>query len=644
MAFDRPDTGAPAIPIVDRIRGRKEKQAIVAWSDEQFKKCRQARTKVERQWHLNLAFYFGRQNVVVTDTAASTTGFVLRIPDAPPWRVRLVINRIRPIIRTMLAKLTSNKPIFTVVPLSGEDRDIVAARVGEQIFSAQWSSKNIQRVLRQSVWWAANTGCGFIKCYWDPDAVDLDSDQMGDILYERVDPYHVFVPNLEEEDIENQPYVLHVMTKSVEWARAHYPNVKSFPLIKSTDNVLDDQFLSVLDVEKSQREEVLCLEYWIKPGYNEEYKDGGYVLVVGDTVVANDTVYPYHHSMYPFAKIDDIPTGKFYADSVTADLVPLQREYNRTVSQIVEAKNRMAKPQLLAAQGSVDTRRITSEPGQVIEYIPGYPPPSPLPLQNLPPYVENSLERILASMDDISGQHEISRGNTPPQVTAATAISFLQEQDDSKLAYTVASIEDAIAKLGRMTLGYVRQFWTTPRLVRVVGNDGAFEAAYYKAKDLGSAYDVRVEAGSTLQMSKAAKQAFIMDAMKNALLPPEMGMEMLGIAGIDRIYEELLTDKRQAERENLKMSLGLPLMANDFDNHDLHIRIHNRFRKTQEFEMLPPEIKGQFDVHVAQHEMFRFNAVQEEMLNAVPPVAGQEGMADPNMQPGQGPVPPEGGQ
>lgn len=651
MAYDRPDTAAPADGgVITKLKGRREDKAALAWADEHFKKCREARSKVERQWYLNLAFYFGRQNVVITDTSASINGFVLRVPDAPPWRVRLVVNRIRPIIRTLLAKLTTNKPIFTVVPLSGEDRDIVAARVAEQIFSAQWSVKNIQKILRQTVWWTANTGTGFIKCYWDPAAVDIDSDQLGDIIYERVDPYHILVPNLEEEEIENQPYVLHVMTKSVDWARTNYPG-KDFPVVKSTDNLLDDQFMNVLDVEKSQREEVLCLEYWIKPGYSEEYKNGGYLLVVGDKVVQHDKVFPYHHGKYPFAKIDDIPTGKFYADSVVSDLVPIQREYNRTRSQIIEAKNRMAKPQLLAAAGSIDTRRVTSEPGQVIEYIPGFPAPTPLPLQSLPPYVENTLDRLLNDMDDISGQHEISRGNTPPQVTAATAISFLQEQDDSKLAYTVASIEDAIAKLGRLTLGYVKQFWTTPRLVRVVGNDGAFEAAYYKAKDLGNAYDVRVEAGSTLQMSKAAKQAFIMDAMKNGLLPPDMGMEMLGIAGIDRIYEDLLTDKRQAERENLKLSIGLPLEAHDYDNHQLHKRLHNRFRKTQEYEMLPPEIQNNFDVHVAQHEMYEFNDMQEQMINSQPPpMAAEQGGVDENgiVQPAgqvpEGPLPPAGGE
>jgi hypothetical protein len=630
--------------VLASIQGKRDEKSTIRWCEDQYKRARDSRITVERQWQLNLAFYAGKQNCVITNTTGTTSGFVLRVPEAPPWRVRMVINRIRPIIRTLIAKLTANKPIFTVVPLSSEDRDIVAARVAELIFAAQWSCKNIQKVLRQAVWWSANTGTGFIKCYWDPEAIDKDSNQKGEICYERVDPYHIFVPHLEQEDIEYQPFVLHVMTKSLEWAKANYGDVGG-KLVASTDNPLDDAFMTVLDVQKPKCEEVLCLEYWIKPGNYSEYPNGAYLLLVGDKLVANVKEFPYDHGCYPFAKLDDIPTGRFYCESVTTDLIGLQREVNRTRSQIIEAKNRMSKPQLLAAKGSIDPRRITSEPGQVIEYIPGFPQPSPLPLQSIPPYVNDVVDRLYQDMDDISGQHQISRGSTPPQVTAATAISFLQEQDDSALAYSLASIEDAIVKIGRLTLGYVSQFWDTPRLVRVVGSDGAFEAQYYKAKDLGNTYDVRVEAGSTMQLSKAAKQAFLMDAMKNGLLPNDIGMEMLGIGGLERVYESIMMDRRQAERENLKLSVGLEISANDWDNHQFHVDVHNRFRKSQEFEMLPPEIQNMYDVHVNQHQLYAMNAMQSQLGSGMvlpgqpPPSLTQDAGAAPPDQPGPPPGP-----
>src|SRR6185436_16338240 len=125
-----------------------------------------------------------------------------------------------------------------------------------------------------------------------------------------------------------------------------------------------------------------------------------------------------------------------------------QRELNRTRSQIVEAKNKMAKPQLLAPKGSIDVNKITSEPGLVILYTPGFNPPTPLPLTSLPAYIAEELQRIQQDFDEQTAATEVTRGGTPPGVEAASAIAYLQEENDSRFAHTVASIEEATEKIG----------------------------------------------------------------------------------------------------------------------------------------------------------------------------------------------------
>src|SRR5882757_5223047 len=109
---------------------------IVSWAKTQFERCKQARSGTEKQWYLNLAFYFGKQNVVPRNNQTlitSATGNLI-VPPAPYYRVRPVINRIRPTVRTELAKLTSQKPNAFVIPASSEDRDLFAAQAGEQIW------------------------------------------------------------------------------------------------------------------------------------------------------------------------------------------------------------------------------------------------------------------------------------------------------------------------------------------------------------------------------------------------------------------------------------------------------------------------------------------------------------------------------
>lgn len=592
------------IPLLAGLRKRKKDEAIARWFKDQFDACKNDRQVIERQWYLNYAFYSGRQNVTYIRSSTSTNNYRLFVPNVPSWRVRLVINRVRQIIRKELAKTTAQKPIFTVVPETTEEQDIVAARAAEQIFYSAYSHKELQSVITQAAFWRGITGLGYIKVWWDPKGIDTLSMQMGDIQIERVRPFNIVVPDLMEEDIEKQPWVMHAWTMTPEDAQKKY-NLPDLPAtsIEATTDLMEDSFLNMVGSGKSNKKETLCLEVWIKRHPN--YPNGGLVTIVGEEVAQNLDQYPYEHLEYPFAKLEHIPTGKYYPESVITDLVGPQRELNRTRSQLVENKNLTARPRYWAQKGSIEIGKVSGEPGQVLFTNPGTMPPTPMEMPQMPQYVMQSLDMLQQDLDDISGQHEISRGGTPnSQVTAATAISFLQEQDDSLLSVTVDSQEQAIRKIGRQYLSLAKQFWTTERAVKITGEDGYFDAMTFTGSDVVGTRinrDVRVEAGSALSHSKAARQAVIMDLMKNGLIDPMMGLQRMEIGGVEKLYEDMLVDKRQAQRENLRLAAGEAFPPNSYDNHEIHVQCHDRFRKSQQFELLPQEIKDVFEQHVQLH-------------------------------------------
>lgn len=585
----------------ERKRQEASTEELLTWCKQQYKRAKDNRNKEERQWYLNMAFYAGKQNVAIMQSAASANNFQLVIPPAPPYRVRMVINRVQGIVRTTLAKATSQKPKFTVVPATNEDNDQSAARVAESIFDSIYASKNIKRVVRRAAWWTVVCGSSYIKTYWDPFAVDKASQQQGDVTIEHITPFHVYVPDLREEELENQPFIIHATMKSLEWAKAQYPNTK-FTTSKAANDILEDSFLSMVGVRNDGYDQVLMLEFWIKPGGNL-FPNGGMVTVLGDTIVQRLDQYPYSHGEYPFAKLDAIPSGKFYAESPVTAIIPVQRELNRRRSQIIEAANLMGKPKLIYAQGSIDPTKVTSEPGQGIPYKMGFPKPEQMQLAPLPNHVMQEVQQLMDDLNELGGATDMNRGSNPSQVTAATALSYLQEQNDTKLSDVITSLEEGVEKTGRLILSYVSEFWTTERVVRIVGPDGAFDAKTYKGSDLGGNLDVRVEAGSALPQSKAAKQAFVMDLMKMFPQYAEKGFELLEIGGIEKIYDEYLTDKRHALRENIRMTEGEEVLINDFDNHEVHVMIHNKFRKSQEFENLPDEVKAAITLHVDTHYM-----------------------------------------
>lgn len=673
-------------PLPDSLEGIqaiKDTKQLVAWVRQIHEEMKNARSRDKLKWDLNLAFYFSNQYLELTQQG----GGRLTMPKAPPYRVRLVVNRIKPVVRTEIARLTSQKPSASVIPASSEDSDLAAAYAAEQLWESISQYKHLQRVYRQAAFWQSVCGIGFVKTWYDPNSKTDATEEPGSVEYGCVTPYHLFVPDLRTENIQDQPYVLNVYMMPVAQAESKYKDKLQGQRLRATDvaanDIVSDAVLNMSGANKPA-DSVLIYELWAKPNAHELLPKGGMLTVVGDVLVEAMTEgIPYMHGRYPFTKFDHIPTGKFYGESPVTDIVSIQREYNRTRSQITEAKNRMAKPQLIAPRGSVEPNKITSEPGQVILYRPGMAPPQPLPIQPLPAYVSQDMDRCLMDIEDITGQHQVSRGGTPPGVTAATAISYLQEKDDSILATAYASVEEGMEDIAHQTLSLLKQFWDIERTVKVVGADGSFDVLQLAGSSICT--DIRMEGGSALPISKSARQAFLMDLMKMGFIDPNMGLKLLDIGGVQQLNRQMQIDENQAKRENIKMkSLDPTVVAqiqaewdqqqemqmqemqqspeyaqmsqdpnfdpsmiqpqpmepmipvNSWDNHAVHVEIHNNFRKTQAFEMLPDEIKAQFEAHVETHMAAIGDAMQQaQQFAGMPGMPGGMGMEQPPGQPGQ---------
>jgi hypothetical protein len=98
------------------------------------------------------------------------------------------------------------------------------------------------------------------------------------------------------------------------------------------------------------------------------------------------------------------------------------------------------------------------------------------------------------------------------------------------------------------------------------------------------------------------------------------------------------------QRENTKLAAGQPIEPNPWDNHAAHIALHNRFRKGQQFEMLPEEIRELFAQHVQMHEQMHFQQQAVAMLGDPSGGAGAPGGLTGGGAPGEGPPDPSGGE
>jgi hypothetical protein len=709
-----------------KAAGTADKNLVEKWNNK-LKACQEARINFEKQWHENLSFYAGRQWIVVTK--ASSGGFQLaEQPSSDRWRVRHTANRILRIVRTEVTKLSKEEPQWYVVPPSTEEKDRLAAMAGEAISEYILRTKYFNLKRMEATFWSCICGTAFLKNYYDENAPDLDG-LPGKIAFEAVPAFQAFVPNLQVIDVQEQPYFIHARAMDPEAVWKSY-GVELEPETTAS-TILESRFLTSLGIKQNQNKETkLCYvkENWVKPcrdfpqgamfvtGENrvlyvyEPMRDPevdpsqmmeqqmqlpGIPEMTGESqplaISSSDNQesdgsaniegpmsemaglqnysyeYPLRHGRFPFAKIDHIPTGMFYADSVVKTLIPLQKEYNRTRSVMLENRNLAGKPQWGYITGSIDPKKFTSKPGLLLAVQLGFDFPKALEQPELPQSVTNELEVTVRDMDDASSQYEISKGRTPPGVEAASAIAYLQEENDTVMLDAVTSLEAAVQETGIQVLANVHDFWPLDRIVKMTSKNQMMETKEFKAQDLNPMMDFRVEPGSMAPRSQAAKQAFIIELMKMGAIDPTKALRYLQMNETNKLYDEMMLDVRHAQRENVFMSQGQELTKpdinaqpevdpmtgmptsmgpvpkqevqrdpmtgepmidemtgqpqmytvtiNPFDNHEVHIEEHQNFQKTQEYEFLDPQIQDIIQRHVDEHKqeiMKERNAMQTD--------------------------------
>jgi hypothetical protein len=259
----------------------------------------------------------------------------------------------------------------------------------------------------------------------------------------------------------------------------------------------------------------------------------------------------------------------------------------------------------------------------MIEYTPGFNPPAPIVNPELPSYVFQDQSQSLSDMDFIANQFEVSQGRTPPGVEAASAIAYLQEENDSILSDVIASIEELVERVGYQSIMLAHQYWPEDKLVKIMSGDQVFEVMQFKQGTLPEQVDFKVEHGSMAPRSRAAKQALIMELMKEGILPPIEALSYLEMSETSRLYADLQVDKRHVERENFKMKQGQPVMVNTFDNHNAHVFNHAKFMKTQGYEVLDEKTKAIFLGHYQQHLVTLGKEIEDARTAESGPGAGQ---------------------
>jgi hypothetical protein len=639
------------------------------------------RWRLELQWKLNLAFYRGRQYTFLNKATRRLQELPMDEGELPRYRVRLVNNIIISAVQSLLSKLTKNKPVLYATPSSGSPSDYQAAQVAEALLEYWWDAFNLHEKLKEALLWAIITGQGYWKISWDPyanapfevvydpnggiitdellkslyiqelekEGADIPKETLflGDIRVDVLSPFDVF-PDPDAKTFEDGKFVICRHHLHPDEVKARW-NIE----IEADEYAgLFDDIISLQTTDKKKDRVGIFAGYFLPCG---SLPSGAYIIWHKDHILEKSS-WPYNFHQLPITKFSGLRVpGSVYDSSFVEHAIPLQKEYNKTISQIVQYKNLTVNPRIWAPYGALNRVRLTNEPGSVIEYKPVTDKvPQVEQVPPIPPYVYEHLGVINTALRDVFGLVEVTEGRVPPNVEAAIAIDLLQEMATDKLAPTIKSIENSIERAGQIMLAMAQQYYIEPRIVKIKGPGGASLVKKFSQADLNAELTVNVEAGSGFPRIRAGRQAQILNLMQLGLIDPKQAYKYLDIADLKGLANQIGSDESQALREHEKMLNGEvineaafrnvlaqvqqginPLTGQEiqsqeeadfvlkqaaysplpYEDHVTHLRTHELFMKSPEFEGLPAEIKDLFLLHHMQTR----DAFMQLMVQTKPP-------------------------
>jgi hypothetical protein len=352
---------------------------------------------------------------------------------------------------------------------------------------------------------------------------------------------------------------------------------------------------------------MLVRKFWHKP---TEFLPKGSVITYCDEVILEKSDFPYADGKLPFVIDVDVEVpGEVWGRSYLRNIEQLIRMNNNIVSGTARAHGVGSAPKWMVPEGSVDQKQLHNDFGSVV-----YKGPN-APKLEFPQWVNRGEIDIQSALDTqmgrLSGIFEISKGEVPAGITAASAIRYLDEQEQQRASNTIAKRKRRVLDVYRLMISRMAQYYreSDGRTVKLLGKNNEYLIKSFKKMDFNQIYDVRLENVPLLSDTKSGRIADIIDLnaanQKDPLFGKEEMIQMLDL-GLNDAFKREATYGVDTARTILEMILDGENVPDpeESDNLIATLRIFYRHIESISFKLkTPPEIKQSIADYVAAVEM-----------------------------------------
>ena len=443
-------------------------------------------------------------------------------------------------------------------------------------------------------------GTAVTQVVWDDDMDNGD----GNIAVIRYPVESMLWDPVAGEDIQNARAVFKLSWHPLSWFAEHYPDKAPYIADETNEHNGAGRPDSSRVLEGRDEGTAMLMEYWYrrydakKRRYtiNVAYIAGHALLGVYENI--------YAHGEYPFV-FDAFTqhTGQPVGEGMVTELTPMMRYINRYARYIDENLRYSSKARMLARRGNginldhlADWTRNLVEGDSISE--------EDVRWFDTKPLSGMATQQMLQFQNDMkmdSGQNQFSRGETSGGVTAASAISALQEAGGKITRMRTQQLSSGFKKIVELIMWLVAEKYTDKRTKMIIGQDAKPHEVDMSSKHLmgdkqgpeGSfpppPYTVQVQIQRRNPMRVQAQndlmlQAYSMAAQSGQQFPLSLLFELLQVDGIEKVrpvlaqldqttqmIQQLQAQNQQlaTENENLKTSLDSYAKSLSSDTEDL---------------------------------------------------------------------------
>lgn len=398
------------------------------------------------------------------------------------------------------------------------------------------------------------TGTAVTQVAWDGD---MDGGR-GNIALIRW-PIEAFLWDPASENLQDSRAVFKVSWHPMSWFQQHYPD-------RVAEISSDESEYSGLGMAGAQEQirpadedRAMLIEYWYRLYDARQRRYTINVAYLAGGALLSNTLNVYRHGLYPFVldvytPIEGLPVG----DGLVQELAPMMRYVNRYASYIDMNLRMASKGRLLIDRNAgIDKEALMDWENDVVEG--DRIDPSALQWLQTQPFTGMATRQMMQLQADIkqdSGQNQFARGETVGGVTAASAISALQEAGGKITRLRTQGLNQGFRELVTQVMWLISQFYDRRRVFFITGRQGekrreinaSPERLFGKDSSAGffpaPPYTVQVQVQRRNPLRQQAQnelvlQAYEMSAQAGQYFPLSTLFELLQVEGKERILPVL---------------------------------------------------------------------------------------------------------